>query len=518
MRARSQALERPLALGLATLVLAVAIAPPVAAVIIPLLSTSPQLSLLFSASLWRLFAQTLLLSLLVTSLSLGMGVPLGLLFARARFPLRGACFMLHLSALFLPPFLPALGWFHLLGRGGLLGSEWTSKLLFSEVGMVLVLTACLAPGITALTALGVSAVDASLEEAARIVAGPLRTAVQIILPAAIPAVALGGLLVFALAFSELGVPMFLRVQAYPAVIFARLGGMDFAPGEAAIFVLPLMGLAVLLLWAEHRFAGRRAVSVLGHVAVRGALFGGGWALPAGILCGAAALLSLAPLVGLLGQARSVPISELVAWLGRAPWNSLRASLLAAAIVAPVALVVGHAVARGAALGRCLDALCMLAFLLPSSILGIGLISAWNRPATAWVYGSAGILVIAYVGRYAALAIRVVSSSVAQVPITLEHAAQCVGAGFTRRLFLIVARLGWRGVAGGFAIAVVFELRDLETAALFYPPGGEPLTVRILTLEANGPAPVVAALSIVHVALTSSVLCLAAGLLRSRSHD
>jgi iron(III) transport system permease protein len=63
--------------------------------------------------------------------------------------------------------------------------------------------------------------------------------------------------------------------------------------------------------------------------------------------------------------------------------------------------------------------------------------------------------------------------------------------------------------------LVFCLRDLETAVLFYPPGGEPLTVRIFTLEANGPVPVVAGLGVIHAAVTGAVLALGAALLLRR---
>jgi iron(III) transport system permease protein len=59
---------------------------------------------------------------------------------------------------------------------------------------------------------------------------------------------------------------------------------------------------------------------------------------------------------------------------------------------------------------------------------------------------------------------------------------------------------------------VFCLRDLESAVLFYPPGGEPLTVRLFTLEANGPTAVVAALAVTQVAMTAVALGLGAILL------
>ena len=64
--------------------------------------------------------------------------------------------------------------------------------------------------------------DGALEDAARVAAPPARVLLRIVLPAAAPAIALAALLIFTLALSELWVPMFLRVDAYPAAVFARL--------------------------------------------------------------------------------------------------------------------------------------------------------------------------------------------------------------------------------------------------------------------------------------------------------
>ncbi len=62
---------------------------------------------------------------------------------------------------------------------------------------------------------------------------------------------------------------------------------------------------------------------------------------------------------------------------------------------------------------------------------------------------------------------------------------------------------------------MFCLRDLETAALLYPAGQEPLTVWI-TLETNGPPAVVAALSCVQIGMTATVVATgSAFLLRGR---
>jgi iron(III) transport system permease protein len=194
-------------------------------------------------------------------------------------------------------------------------------------------------------------------------------------------------------------------------------------------------------------------------------------------------------------------------------NGVLAAGAAATGIVAVGLVIGHASARGVRGGSTLDALSTLAFLTPASVLGLGLISLWNRPGTQIVYGTLGILAVGYMARYFVVGIRVVASSVTQSPVHLEEAAASLGAHFGRRLLRIVMPLHARGVAFAWLLAMVFCLRDLETAVLFYPPGWEPLTVRIFTLEANGPEPLVAGLAVLHTGITAAVVTFGALLLR-----
>jgi len=508
-------MQEPLAVTIAVAVVLVAVLPPFLAVGLDLLEAHEPLGLIANASLWLLLLRSLTLSSVVTLLSLIVGVPLGVLFARAEFPLRRLLFAAHAAIFFLPPFLPALGWFHWFGREGFVGSDFSARVLFGMPGIVLVLVCSFTPVVTMLTALGVSNVDRSLEDAARIVARPFRVAAFILVPCAAPIITLAALIVFTLAFSELGVPMFLRVQVYPAVVFARLGGMDFAPGEAAVFVVPLILVSIVLLAIERRFAGRRAIAALSGgtralaplFAYRPWIFG---------IAAFAAIVSLLPLVALLFHAATRGgFGEAWRWVGDAPWNGLRASILAAVVMTAIALILGRAFARRERVGVWLDAAATLAFMLPSAVLGVGIIAAWNRPATNWLYGSFGVLVLGFVARYTVLATRTFAASIAQIPISLEEAAKTVGAGYLRRL-LLLGNLCRRGLIGAFMLGVVFSLRDLETAVLFYPPGGEPLTVRIFTLEANGPPAVVSALALLHVFITFAVVSVAWLALRPRS--
>jgi iron(III) transport system permease protein len=472
---------------------------------------------LSSAQTWRLFGSSLALASAVTILSLAIGLPLGVLLGRADVPFRRTALWLHAFPLFVPPFLLALGWFHLLGRAGLASSDVGARILFSAPGAVLVLALALAPIVTALVAVALQAVDPSLEEAALLVARPRRAASRILLPLIRPAIALAALVVFSLAFSELGVPMFLRVAVYPGMVLSRLGGVDYAPGEAFALALPLFAVALGLLAFERRAAGRRSFAVLGMRSREVPdLRLGRWRPAATVLAAASAILPLAPLAALaIRAARGGGFGELPHWIGASAWNSLLDAFLAGTLVLALALVIGHAAARRRRGGVGLDALAVLAFVTPASVLGVGLIATWNRPALQAVYGTSAIVALAFAARYGAVGLRTAAVSFSQASEHYEEAAAVGGARFLRRLGRILVPIHARGLAAAWLLTVVFCLRDLETAVLLYPAGREPLTVRIFTLEANGPPAVVAALSCVQVAMTAAVLALGSSLLFRR---
>jgi iron(III) transport system permease protein len=476
------------------------------------------ITLLYRSGAGALLLRSLVLSSVVTILALALGMVMAV--AIARTDVRGfrTAAVLHAFPAFLPPFLLALGWFHLLGASGLVGSEATSRALFSEVGVVAVLVIAFAPIATALVALGLLSIDPSLEEAARVVAKPVRVVAAILIPAAAPAWVLAAIVIFTLSFSELGVPMFLRVDTFPAAVFSRLGGIDYAPGEALALVLPLVPVALALLAVERRLVGARSYAVLGPRSVlREAISLGRWRRIGSAAVWLVALTSIMPIVALAWRAvAGGGLRQVGSWLGGAPWNSLSSAVVAATVISAIGLVVGHAAARRRARAGGLDAAAVLAFSAPAAVMGIGLIAIWNRPALQWAYGSAAILVVGYVARYAVIGIRAIGSLVAQTPLDLEESAACVGADYWRRLTRILLPLHWRGIGFAWLLALVFCLRDLEMAVLYYPPGGEPLSVRIFTLEANGPESVVAALALVLVGLTAAALCTGGWLLRRRA--
>ena len=507
--------QEPVTFGLAGLVLAILVLPPFAAVAAALLDTglARALAPLASAGTWVLFVRSIGVAGAVTLLATAIGVPLGFLLRRTDLVARPVALIVHVFPLALPPFLLALGWFHAFGRHGALGSELSSAILFSDAGAIVVLALAFAPAITVLAALALDGVDASIEESALVVASPSRVAVGILLPVAAPSIRLGALVVFALAFSELGVPMFLRLSTYPAAVFSRLGGMAYSPGEAFALALPLLGVGLALVAIERLALGRRPLAVLGLRRPGPPFALGRWRTPTSVLAWALVLAATTPLVALL--VRAFRASGWTRWIGASVGTSLLTATAAATLITALGVVLGRALALGRRGSRALDALAVLAFMAPATAFGVGIIATWNRAATAALYGSAAVLVVATAGRYAVLGLRPIAVAVHQSPAHFEEAASTLGAGFFARLARVVIPVHARAIAGAWLLAFVFCLRDLELGVLFYPPGGETLPIRIFTLEANGPETVVAALAVVQVAITGAAVAAGLALLRRR---
>lgn len=510
--------QEPATVGLAAAGLALLAAPPLIAVLGEMISSASEaMEVLAQAHLLRLFLRSLTLAAAVTALALVVGVPLGLMLAHLRLRLAATLLFLHSLPLLLPPFLTALTFFHVFGRNGSLGSEVTSAWLFSPFGAIVTLAVCFTPVVTDLTWLGVRRTDPSQIEAARTIAGPWQTAREILFPHALPAIALAGIVVFALTIAETAVPMFLRVDVYASAVFARLGGFDFAPGEAAALTTPLV-LTTLALWAIERRSRANQVIALPRtdLAYERALAAQPVPMLRIVAITAAVLGALPVLVLTVVAIRGTTFVELYSWLGTAPRTSLVLAAAVASLVVALASVLAVAARDRPRVGAWVDGVAWLAFLLPPAVLAIGTMVVWNRASMQWLYGSPAILVLVLAARYAVLGHRTVLAGLHSLAPSYAEAARTSGATYWQVLSGVHWPLLLSSLLGAWLLVFAFCLRDIDTTALLYPPGSEPLTVRLFTLEANGPPAVIAGLAVIQALLTLIPLSIAMFIWRMRT--
>jgi iron(III) transport system permease protein len=467
-----------------------------------------------------LMGRSVLLSVSVTFVAMVAGVPLGVLLGRTDLPWRGALTMLLTLPLLIPPYVIAVAWFAVLGSSGWIGgflspaaSEFLSSTFFGLYGCIGALSTAFMPVAMLMTIGYVGTVNPRLEQAGLLMSRWPHVLTRITLPLIAPAILFAAVLVFLLTLGEVGVPTFLRYPVYPVEILTQFAAFyDFS--AATVAAIPLLAITTVILALEIRFlhpsvlelsaatfAGRTAPIALGS-----------WRFP---LFGLVLLWSLVtvalPIAVLIVQSAS--LNAFAGAFLRASDSILRSVVFAAigaTLLTFLGFFCGYLVQnRALPLWRSVDALALFLFTLPGTVIGIGLISLWNRPMTNAIYATPAIIILGYLAQYAVLPTRMTTAILQRIPPSLEQAARLCGASWFMTLRCIVAPLAKRGLIATWVIAYIFCLRDLGITLVVYPPGSDTLPVRILTLMANGAPSLIAALCVILIAVTLLPLFVAA---------
>lgn len=509
-------MTRRLVLGAAVAVVVLAGLLPILAMVVHSLAAEFHTGFLYyrglfsSGRAWRLAGHSLALSSIATFLTVVVGVPLGIFLGKSDLPLRRLVLLTFSVPLVIPPYVLAVCWFNILGRGGVadrwLGSTFaarSSEWLFGLGGCVLILTTTLLPIVVLITVTQFSSVEASHEEAARLSSGWPRVLWHITLPLIAPGLSLAAVLVFLLSLGEFGVPIFLRYEVFPVESFAQFSAFyNFDAATAA--ALPLGLVTFILLFFEVLLLRRRSYALRqGRKAVATSVIGLGSRKPLLLILLSIVALVLIVLPLSVLVIRSMAPGAFMEAMNRAGESLVRSILYAAA--GATALVItgflcGYLIQRRALpFWRNLDLLTVFLFALPGPVIAVGLISLWNRRLTSFVYATPLIILLGYLAQYTALTSRIASSFLAHVPRSMEEAAQVAGAHWGRRLLGIVVPLVRSGLLAAWLVGYVFCLRDTGMTMLVYPAGHDTLPVRTFTLMANGTAELIAALCIMMVA-------------------
>ena len=475
---------------------------------------------------WQLLNNSLRLALTTALTCTVVGLPLGLLFAKTDLPLRRVFVLLFALPLVIPPYITAVSWADMLSPHGLVSNflgEATSRklsaLLFGFPGCVLVLASTFMPAVMLATMTFARTINPRLEEAARLSARPLRVLRRIVVPLIRPGVLLAATLVFLLALGEFGVPIFLRYQVFAVEGFTQFTvSYNFAAATASAVPLALLTFVVLgVEWfvLQEKIQALQPTGHGGDIDVIPLRSNRVWLFAlVSVLC---ALVVITPLFSLAMQAGSW---ETYLRALRVVSDSLMRSVFLAAVGATALTALGFFVGylihtRALPIWRLVDAGTVLLFALPSTVIGMGLIALWNRPAANLIYATPLIILFGYLAQYTALTGRVTVAGLTLVPTSMEEAAASAGASWTRRLGFIVLPLVKHALVAGWLIAYIFCLRDTGITMLVYPPGYDTLPVRIFTLMANGAPPLIAAACVLMIAATLLPLIGVALLMRMR---
>lgn len=444
-----------------------------------------------------LIATTLSLAALATIWAMLLALPLAWLVVRTDLPLRSLCRSLAVVPLAIPSYIGAMAYIALLGPVGsvnawfatLTGSQQQWINIYGFWGGVFVLGLFTYPYIFLFASAALEATNPSIEETARSLGeSPLGVLRRVTLPMLRPSILAGGLLVFLYALSDFGSLSLLRVHVFTTAIYHQLN-TRFDQTTAAMLscVLVLITLAVLV--GQRILLSRRSyVTITGTARLARPIGLGRWRWPAVALAG-----------GILGLSVFIPLGVLLAQTGsteqfmtvlREQGGFIKNSLMMAGMAATLAMILGFLIAFTAKhtqrrTGAVLTGTIQVGYAIPGTVLGLSLILLYNT-YLPWLYGTVGVLVLAYLIRFLTQPVQGIESALAAINPHLEEAARSLAASPRVVLRKILAPLVRPTLFAVWTLVFISTMKELDATLLLRPAGFDTLSVRVYihTVEAE----------------------------------
>ncbi len=502
---------------------------PAAQMITRSLVPDGQLSLQHYSALlgeWRyvsLLLQSCGIAAGATLLAAVIGVLQAFVLERTRVALGRLWRRIYLLPLCIPPHIHAIAWIGLCGETGplnkwliaLSGAEAPVFNLYTPLWAAVILGIAYHPLITLLVAGGIRSMDRRMEEAALQYMPLQRVLCRVTLPLLLPHILSGSVFVFIFAFFNYGVASLLRVHTYPVEIFAQFSAF-YNEAAATALSVPVIGLALGMLAIQRFWMRGRSYVVMDTGRSRpdtielGQLHGPVLAS----MCIVAGVSIMLPLVVLAIQTKAVAIFGVV-WksAAREVLDTTLLSIVSATAIAVLAYLLGGTLANHKGKWNAgLDLFCFAPLALPATVMGIGMIYVWNRPATQLVYTSAAILVLVYAARFVPFSLRAVMAGMQQIGPAMRDAAVLYQRRWFDRMLKIEMPLSMPGIIAGWCLAFILCMGELGATLMVVPAGMGTISLKIYTLMHYGANQMVAALSILLVVLNLLVAAAGAWLL------
>ena len=148
------------------------------------------------------------------------------------------------------------------------------------------------------------------------------------------------------------------------------------------------------------------------------------------------------------------------------------------------------------------------YTLPGVVLAIAFILLFAKPIPIIeysLYGTLGIIFMAYLARFLTICLKPVHNSMLQLDPAMEEAAALAGASFHQRLFHIILPLLMPAAFAGALLVFMTAVNELTVSALLWSAGNETLGVIIFNLDESGNKVLASAVSVLVVLLVAFVM-------------
>jgi iron(III) transport system permease protein len=487
----------------------------------------------------RTLASTLAIALLVAGAATASGVFMAWLISRTDLPARPVMETCIIAPLFLSPFVGAIAWL-VLGspRAGLLnvlGRAWlgTAEPLVNvatPAGIVCIMALYYLPYAYLTVSAALRNMDPAMEEAAYLNgSGVLGTALKVTLPVVRPALISAFFFIFVLACGTFAIPAVLdrasQVRFLAVDVFQSSATYPIDYGTAAAIGTLLFWISVIGI-AAYQFASRAArrfvtVTARGYRIRLVKLRLLRWPM-VGVIGLYVLLAIVLPYLALIWSAFAraggsifAPVWTTVnargvlgsAEVAGATFNTLEVGLVTPTLCVALGLVIAYAVRRlRVRASRVIDYITMFSIAVPGIVFGTGVF--WTYVLTP-VYGTVGVLMLAFVAAYLPFAYRIGDTALLQIDRALEEASALCGAGHGRTLARITLPLARPALLSAWIMVFIFSVREISAAVLLTSSDNIVLSVLSFNYLDYGDVPKAAVVGLLQTAL------LAAGVIAGR---
>jgi iron(III) transport system permease protein len=447
---------------------------------------------------------TIILGLVVTITSALIGAPLAFVTARFSFPLKALIAVLPMTTLVVPEVIASQTWLMALGNNGFITKWFAAREIelpsfYGWFGLITVMTFIYYTYVYIGTLAAIRGFDSQLEEASQSLGvSPARSLVRVMLPVVAPAMLASMMLVFTLVVGNFAVATMLgasvpllSVLTYQSFV-SEVGANPVMQSTLASVSIALVA---LVLFFQRWVVSRGKFEIVQGRGAKPVRLRGVRSLALTGAVGVILLLSLLPLVtvvvGAFTRARG-PVMRWGEWttaniervLVSQPdpiFNTLKFAAFALIISLILSTLVGYLlVKKKNALTPVIDYLSSLPLALSGTVLGIGLVMSF-RGAWLPLAGTAGIIIAAYVIRRLPFGIRNASSTLYNVPNSIEEASISLGVPPMRSFFNVVLPLMLPAIAAAGVLVWTTTVAELSASVVVYSAGQETLPIQIFRL-------------------------------------
>ena len=439
------------------------------------------------------YYQTLIRSIVVCSATVItttiIGVPIAYVMTRYNIAGKQLLHILIIMSLMSPPFIGAYSWIILMGRNGLVaklfkffGAE--APTIYGREGIIFVFTLHLFPYIYLYTSGAMNSIDSSLEEAAENLGmSKLKRIWTITLPVILPSILAGCVMVFMTSLADFGTPMLLGegYTVLPVLVYNEyMSESAVNPYMASALSVIIVACSLLVLAFQKLVIDKRNYQMSSLRPPQETVLHGWKRVAVSLPIYIVVFLAFLPQIVVVcqsfversfsGMVKGINLNNyraILSRLGSNIRNTYVFSLVAIVFIVILGILVSYILVRKKGkVANLIDTLIMFPYVIPGSVLGIGLIVAFNRKPMILV-GTSAIMIISYIVRKLPYTVRSGSAFLYQMDPFVEEASINLGVSPMKTFFTVTARMMLPGIMSGAVLSWITCINELSSSIMLY---------------------------------------------------